>query len=929
MNFASGARVPAGRGEGMHLSLGLRQRVLALIAVPVIGAVLLVAGFAWLQSRTETVAERSRSFGDAIVETQTLLGYVVDAEAGMRGYVATGDPAFAGTVATAVQVLPQELDRLRSLIPGERTDVNAVDRTARAELARIAAVVAAMRAGHRDLALTKMRSESADGAMEAFRLAVATLAEDRLAQYAGDFAALEQLWDAWRMAILVALVALVGGTAAAGVVLMRSVIVRLADLAAKAVRLGRGEPIGEPAPAKDEIGRLDSAFHQMAEDLAARQGELTTFRLLADVTRDTIFFTDRATLTIVQANAAACDTYGYAHDEFIGMPISRLQAAGKSLSANITDDDLLRRGTFYEVDHRRRDGTELPVEIAARMATIDGREVIVSTIRDVTERRRLREERRRAARELAAALDQAVEASKMKSEFVATMSHEIRTPMNGVIGMSELLLRTQLDAEQREYAQTVKDSAHALLTIINDILDFSKIEAGKMELETIDFDPVHTVEGAVKTLRVNAETKGLELKVNVAAATPRALRGDPTRLRQVLLNLLGNALKFTAAGSVTATVEVLAADEHGCTLSFAVTDTGIGIPEELRSKLFQPFVQADGSTTRRFGGTGLGLAISRRLVELMGGDIEVLANAAGPGSTFRFTASLAHGEALPVEVPMSTPLGNLRVLVVDDDATVRRLFEHTLRAWGLDPGTAKLPESALALLKDAAAEGRPFDCAIIEYGLPHSDGIALGKAIRADASLGSPALLMISSSDAPKEAALQAGFRAFMLKPVVGSTLYDAVQLIAGERHATAPGANGHAAPAAAVPGNAARVLLADDQPINRRVGGLQLRELGYANVDTVVNGREAVNAVREKRYDVVLMDMQMPEMDGLAAARAIREAEAESGTHVPIVALTANALERDRNACIDAGMDDYLSKPLQLEALRAALERWIPVTVK
>jgi PAS domain S-box-containing protein len=503
--------------------------------------------------------------------------------------------------------------------------------------------------------------------------------------------------------------------------------------------------------------------------------QLQRYRLLTEVTRDIIFFVDRETFTVIDANAAALAAYRYEYADLIGKSAAHLRS-GPAMTAETLKQSDTPGGTSFESMQLRSDGTVFPGEATARTAEIEGRQTLIVTIRDVTERRL-------AAEQVTSALEEAVAASRVKSEFVATMSHEIRTPMHGVIAMSELLLEANLAEPHRNYAATLKESAHALLTIIDDILDFSKLEANRVELETVVFDPAMVVAGVESITGAAAHNKGLRLTSSVAPDVPPTLRGDPTRLRQILLNLVGNAVKFTGSGSVAITTAIEHEDSRNVTLRFSVSDTGIGVMPEARDHLFEAFVQGDGSTTRRFGGTGLGLSISRRLVELMGGRIW-LAEHEGSGSTFCFTARF-------------------------------------------------------------------------EYG----------------AAVVAPAV------DAPSQR--------------------------------TQVSTNQHR-----------RILVAEDSALLRRVTRMQLEELGCP-LEVVENGLAAVTAAATGAYDLVLMDMRMPEMDGLEATRAIRAAERISGGRIVVIALTANVLEGDREACLAAGMDDFLAKPLALDALRSVLDRW------
>jgi PAS domain S-box-containing protein len=670
-----------------------------------------------------------------------------------------------------------------------------------------------------------------------------------------------------------------------------------------------------------DIVRLQRRLIGANADLVRSHSTLEHFRALSESTRDIILFMDRETLEIVEANNAAVEAFGYPREELLGLSILHGPSGpGGPIGpdGHITaSDEALKNGILFEREFWRKDGTSFPAEVFAGVTELEGRRLYVTTTRDITDRVNARQE-------VARALDHAIEASRLKSEFVATMSHEIRTPMNGIIGMSDLLLRTPLAGDQREYAVTVRDSARSLLTIINDILDFSKMEAGKIDLETISFDPAQLVTGVEKLLRGAAEAKGLDLSVETSPQIPATVEGDPTRLRQILINLVGNAVKFTETGYVRISARLEEDDGKTTTMRFDVADTGIGIPPDVRDKLFNAFVQADGSTTRRYGGTGLGLAISRRLVELMDGQIGVRANPSG-GSIFSFTVRFGHAEAVATahDAVVFAPLKGLRALVVDDNEVARRMLTGYLSSWGLATLDTGDPTAALAMLREAVTAGRPFDVVLIDYVMPQKDGFVLGGEITGNPAFGKPALILVTAFDARGRAqvARDAGFSAYLLKPVEPSVLYNTLAGIA---------AGGVIAPVTSAPVPIAklgtfRILLAEDQAVNRRVALLQLKELGY-EADAVLNGAQAVAAAARSHYDLILMDVQMPEVDGLAASRTIRASEIDTGVHTTIIALTANALDRDRRACLDAGMDDYLSKPLELDALRAALDRWLPI---
>ncbi len=650
---------------------------------------------------------------------------------------------------------------------------------------------------------------------------------------------------------------------------------------------------------------------------------------------------------IIDWNPQAEHLFGWTKEEIIGQPVADTiipQTFRKAHNLGFARYLETRQATMLnqriEVSALNRKGEIFPAEISVNPFTVDGVIIFSAFIRDITEQKKTEQTLREAK-------ETAEQAAKAKSEFLATMSHEIRTPMNGIIGMTGLLLDTSLSSQQHQFAETVRSSGEALLTIINDILDFSKIEAGKLDFETIDFDLLVAMEDTLDLFAEKAGSANLELVGIVDSSVPTALRGDPGRFRQVLVNLIGNAIKFTKEGTVSVTITLDAEAPDAVTIRIAVTDTGMGIDPITQQQLFQPFQQADSSTTRQFGGTGLGLAICKKLVECMSGTIGI-ESTVGQGSTFWFTAQYMKQSKSPVDRQIKD-LDNVRLCYIDDHPINRQLVEEYAKAWGMQMIAASTPTEGLEELHLAMNKGEPFHVAIIDMVMPGMDGLALARSIKTNPQLSATRLILLSSIGQRGDAknANAAGFSGYLTKPIRQNVLKHTLQTVMGLERGNMDHLDTRvitrftSLESAESVGH--RILVVDDHQVNQQLAVMMIERLGH-RVNVAANGQEAIEALKTIPYDLIFMDCHMPIMDGYEATKKIREAESIKSqeekraltdspdsplliphcSHIPIVAMTANVMPQDREKCLKAGMDDYLSKPIRPEGLTRIFAKWL-----
>ena len=897
-------------------TLRIIDRGLLLFSVPLIFVVALFAVLVELQRVNEQAQEWFIHSKEVTAATETLQSSLLDAENYVRGLVIAGEPEDGASLAAPGQSVQEAVNSLDALVwenPVQEAMVRRIGTGAAEKLKSLAHIEGLVKEGRHGEASSLVKEQMRERSMDPLRRDILSLLQQQVSMDASKQLSLIESYRklSWTIGV---------GTPIAFLVTLllcwqynRWLVGRILLLTDSAQRVAKGEqPSILITQSSDEIASLSRAIY----DLGTTVGGITEEeRLALEKISDVICSIDQEG-NFVRISGASLQTWGYAPEELVGQKIYDIVMP---IDQGRTKQWLLYTVTGQRVGDlenccQRKDGRLVNIIWLAYWSAKE--KLLYCVAHDFTARKQ-------AEVEMQKAKEAAEAASRAKSEFLANMSHEIRTPMSGIIGMTELVLDTELTQEQREYISAVKTSADALLTVINDILDFSKIEAGKLDLNPVEFNLRDTVCNTMNMFAVRAHEKGLELASQISVDVPNVLIGDRVRLRQILVNLVGNAIKFTEKGEVVVRVKTKSRMDDQICLQFAVCDTGIGIAKAQQRSIFEAFTQADSSSDRAYGGTGLGLTICARLVDLMLGRLW-LESEEGKGSTFQFTAMFAVKEEA-TSIPLAAALDSLRgvpVLAVDDNATSRDFLQKAIASWAMQPTVVDSPPAAISELKRAWQAGDPYVLAIIDSQMPDMDGVSLAEKIREQPELAAVAIILLTSpgSAHSHSHAGNLDIAAYVPKPIQPSSLLDAIISVLG----IPIKARGKAAldrgdePSFA---RSLKVLLAEDNQVNQTVLKRILEKRGHT-VSIARNGKEVLEFLGQEHFDIILMDVQMPEMDGFAATAAIREREKESGLHVPIIAITAHAMKGDEDRCRRAGMDAYIPKPIDSHELLVAMAR-------
>ncbi len=903
-------------------TLRIIDRGLLLFSVPLIFVVALFAVLVELQRVNEQAQEWFIHSREVTAATDSLQTSLLDAENYVRGLVIAGEQEDGASLAAPSKAVEDAVSSLDTLVwenPVQEAMVRRIDSGTTAKLKSLAHIEDLVKKGNRLEASQLVAEQIRERSMDPLRRDVLSLLQQQVSMDAGKQLSLIESYRrlSWTIGV---------GTPIAFLITLllswqynRWLVGRILSLTDSAQRVAKGEqPSILITQSSDEIASLSRAIY----DLGTTVGSITEEeRIALEKISDVICSIDHEG-NFVRVSGAGLQIWGYAPEELVGRKIYDIVMP---VDQGRTKQWLLYTVTGQRVGDlenccQRKDGRLVNIIWLAYWSAKE--KLLYCVAHDFTARKQ-------AEVEMQKAKEAAEAASRAKSEFLANMSHEIRTPMSGIIGMTELVLDTDLTQEQREYMTAVKTSADALLTVINDILDFSKIEAGKLDLNPVEFNLRDTVGNTMNMFAVRAHAKGLELANHISVDVPNILIGDRVRLRQILVNLVGNAIKFTEKGEVVVKVKMKSRMDDQICLQFAVTDTGIGIAGVKQRSIFEAFTQADSSSERAYGGTGLGLTICARLVDLMLGRLW-LESEEGKGSTFQFTAMFAVKEE-SASIPMATALESLRgipVLAVDDNATSREFLREAISSWAMQPTVVDSPPAAIAELKRAWQAGDPYVLAIIDSHMPAMDGLSLAQKIGEQPELAAVGIILLTSPGTTRSYAPVNNLHiaAYVAKPFQLSALLDAIVTVLGIpiKARTKADKDRAGEPWFARP---LYVLLAEDNQVNQTVLKRILEKRGHT-VTIARNGKEVLDVFRGEPFDIILMDVQMPEMDGFAATAAIREQEKETGSHVPIIAITAHAMKGDEDRCRRAGMDDYLPKPIdsyELLVAMAALTRDLP----